>query len=125
MKLKLLLLLLVCSTFQNYLEAQKITISGWVEDSTSSEKLVSATVYDATSKLGTTTNASGFFSLTLPVRSNNFALNLNISFVGYETIIFSKKLKRDTIVTFQLSPKSALSEVKISSKREDRIENRV
>ena len=54
MNLKLLLLLLICLTLQNSLSAQKITISGWVEDSTSSEKLVSASVFDASSKLGTT-----------------------------------------------------------------------
>ena len=120
MNLKLLLLLLICLTLQNSLSAQKITISGWVEDSTSSEKLVSASVFDASSKLGTTTNASGFFSLTVPAKS----VNLNISFVGYEPFNFSKTIKRDTIVTFQLSPKSALREVEIISKREDHIENR-
>ncbi len=121
MKLKYFFLLFLIALTPVLILAQKITISGWVEDSTSSEKLISATVFDANSKSGTTTNASGFFSLTIPAKS----VNLNISFVGYEPFNFSKKIKKDTIVTFQLSPTSALREVEISSKRENRIENRV
>lgn len=121
MKLKNLLTLILLTALETMLWSQKITISGWVEDSTSSEKLISATVYDASSKLGTTTNNSGFFSLTVPAK----AVNLNISFVGYEPIVFSKRLKRDTIVTFQLTPTSALREVEVNAKREDRIENRM
>ena len=42
------------------------TISGFVEDSLSGERLVAATVYDYISGKGTTTNEYGFYSLSIP-----------------------------------------------------------
>jgi hypothetical protein len=59
--------------------SQKHTISGYVSDRKSQEKLIGAIVYDTRTKQGTTTNAYGFFSLTLPADS----VNLLISYIGY------------------------------------------
>ena len=43
-----------------------ITISGYVDEEESGEKLIGATIYDLKSGKGTITNDYGFFSLTLP-----------------------------------------------------------
>ena len=43
-----------------------ITISGYVDEIESGEKLIGATIYDLISGKGTITNDYGFFSLTLP-----------------------------------------------------------
>jgi len=45
--------------------AQKITISGYVKDIASKEALIGATIVNANNKSGTTTNQYGYFSLTV------------------------------------------------------------
>ena len=60
--------------------AQKYTISGYVEDASTGEKLLGAAVYDARmNNLGTITNHYGFYSLTIP----KMKIKLTASFVGY------------------------------------------
>ena len=60
---------------------QKVTISGYITDSESSEVLIGANIYDQLSALGTTTNEFGFYSLTLPPGE----VDLRYSYLGYET----------------------------------------
>lgn len=60
---------------------KKVTISGYITDSGSSEVLIGANVYDQLSGLGTATNEFGFYSLTLPAG----AVDLRYSYLGYET----------------------------------------
>ena len=42
------------------------TVSGYVTDVESGERLIGATVYDTISRQGTVTNTAGFYTLTLP-----------------------------------------------------------
>ncbi|MGA0247536.1 MAG: TonB-dependent receptor [Schleiferiaceae bacterium] len=56
------------------------TVNGFVTDSQTGEKLISAYVFDQVSQQGTTTNAYGFFSMTLPKDS----VALQVSFIGYQ-----------------------------------------
>ena len=65
--------------------AQKFTISGYLGDAETGEKLIGASIYSKQKLLGTTTNAYGFYSLTLPTDT----YNLVFSYVGYA----SQKLK--------------------------------
>lgn len=58
----------------------KVTISGYITDSESSEVLIGANVYDWISGLGTATNEFGFYSLTLPAGE----IDLHFSYTGYE-----------------------------------------
>lgn len=97
------------------------TINGYVEDTDSKEKLISAIIYDIGSKQGVVTNNYGFFSLTLPRGEKT----LSISFVGYETQELKLNLRRDTTVNFQLKTAAELKTVEISAKRQDRIEEQV
>ncbi|MCB0553271.1 MAG: TonB-dependent receptor [Phaeodactylibacter sp.] len=62
-------------------EPLRFTLSGYVEDGRSGERLIGANVYLPASGRGATTNVDGFFSLTLPADS----LYLVVSYVGYET----------------------------------------
>ena len=43
------------------------TVSGYVTDVESGERLIGATVYDTISRQGTVTNTAGFYTLTLPI----------------------------------------------------------
>ena len=72
--------------------AQTYTISGYVEDEETGEKLLGATIYDSKSGKGTTANSYGFYSITLAQDT----VNLRISFVGFvsdkQTFIWIKTL---------------------------------
>ena len=65
----------------NSLFAQSYTISGYVTEKGSGEKLLSATVYNSINFSGTSTNDYGFYSLTLPGDS----VIINYSYIGYIT----------------------------------------
>ena len=54
---------------------ETITISGYIEEKETGEKLIGATIYDLKSQKGTITNDYGFFSLTIPKDSNS-SINL-------------------------------------------------
>lgn len=99
--------------FSIVLFAQKKTISGYIEDARSAEKLIGANVYDKTSYKGTTTNVYGFFSFTLPTDS----FELIFSYVGYQPQKLKFNLSKDTIITIRLNPAIQLKEVEVSAEK--------
>ena len=72
-------LLLLMMLYPLLLSAQKYTVSGYVMDASSSETMISATIYDEINQCGTATNAYGFYTLTLPEGESR----LRVSYVGY------------------------------------------
>lgn len=101
------------------LAQQKFTISGYVEDATSGEKLLSAAVVETQKQVGITTNTYGFFSLTLP----EGVVNLQLSFVGYTPQNTSFILRGDTFMLIRLTPDATLQTLEVSATRKDRIDN--
>ncbi|HNQ69441.1 MAG TPA: TonB-dependent receptor [Bacteroidales bacterium] len=99
----------------NITNAQKHTISGYVQDMRSGEKIYSANVYDLRTKLGTTTNEYGYFSLTLPSDS----IDLSVSFVGYSAFTTKIYLQSDIKLNIELDPSIQLAEVVIYDKKSD------
>jgi TonB-dependent Receptor Plug Domain/CarboxypepD_reg-like domain len=97
------------------------TISGYIEDAKSSEKLISAALVDGKSKAGVVSNTYGFYSLTLPAGN----VELVASYVGYKQQNFNFKLRRDTIITIKLAEADDIQTVEISAKKQNRIESRV
>lgn len=86
---------------------QKHTISGYITDAQTGERLFSATVYDQQSGIGTMSNRFGYFSITLP--EGNLALKF--SFVGYKAQTKAIDLKMDTVVSVALNSDNKLDEV--------------
>lgn len=111
----LFLVLLVCG-----LKAQKHTISGYVGDKKSQEKLIGAVVYDSKTKLGTTTNAYGFFSLTLPSDS----VRLVASYIGFASQFKSFFLDKNMAINMDLIPNNELKTIEIVADEAERIEDR-
>jgi hypothetical protein len=98
--------------------AQKITISGYIRDAASREALIGASVVNANTKSGITSNQYGFFSLTVPVADT---IELLVSFTGYT--IQAKKIstKQNLRLDIFLEPTTTtLGEVVVSSERNDR-----
>lgn len=95
------------------------TISGYVREKGSQEALLGVSISVEGTLLGTTTNAYGFYSLTLPVQNQ---LSLRFSFVGYQTETRTIDLKSNTSISLELTPGRMLNEVTIRGKtQEDKI----
>ncbi|MBL4651745.1 MAG: TonB-dependent receptor [Flavobacteriales bacterium] len=100
--------------------AQKVTINGYIEDSETGEKLIGATIFDANTLLGTTTNVYGFYSITLPADS----ILLTISFVGFKPVAYQLSGEKDTTINVSLSSSVDLKEFEIIASQSERIEER-
>ncbi len=82
--------------------AQKVTVSGFVTDAGSGERMIDATVYEKASFAGTTTNNYGFYSLPLQ-RGRAVVV---VSYLGYDPVTAEVNLTRDTVMNFSLSMSS-------------------
>ncbi len=88
------------------------TISGYIKDAETGERLIAANVFDPKSQKGIASNEYGFFSITLP-RGDQY---LNFSFLGYTTKSKKINLKKNTNLTIHLKPSLTLTEVVVTSK---------
>jgi len=59
------------------LQAQKYTITGFVNDASNGEKLLGANVYNKQTYAGCVTNNYGFYSLTQPVEKWMLSIHLS------------------------------------------------
>ena len=94
----------------------KVTISGYITDSKNGEHLAGVTVFDINHKTGTSTNAYGFYSITIPAGD----YELQYSYVGYQTIL--KNGRTDNNLTLAIAMTAAeinLGEVVIKARRTD------
>ncbi|MDF1697363.1 MAG: TonB-dependent receptor [Saprospiraceae bacterium] len=103
-----------------FLAGQNFTISGYVEDASSGEKLIGANLIDLNSGEGTITNTFGYFSLTLPKDS----VRLAITYIGYQSGLKELFLEEDTQIEIALSDNVELQEVVITAKQTELIEQR-
>ena len=95
---------------------KKVTISGYIRDKDNGEMLAGVTIYENNLKTGTSTNAYGFYSLTIP--SGNY--DLQYSYIGYQSL--NQKGTIDDDITLNIAIKSsetALGEVIVEGKRTD------
>ncbi len=91
---------------------KKFTISGYIEDSKSGEKLILANIYLLDKNIGTTSNNYGFFSLTLEEGDNE----IFFSYLGYKTQSIEVNLNRDKNFTIGLVPSLTLDEIVVLGK---------
>ena len=99
--------------------AQKATISGYLYDKSTGERLISANVYDPETYKGTTTNNFGFYSLTLPKGEKK----LSFSFIGFKAFTIQMNLNSDTTLNVGLDLKEAIEEITVYGDRAKKIEN--
>lgn len=81
----------------------RITVSGFVTDAGSGERMIDATVYERASFTGTTTNNYGFYSLPL----NPGKAEIIASYLGYDADTAEVWLTRDTVINFSLTMSSS------------------
>lgn len=98
------------------LSQEKYTISGTVTDASNGEELLGASIWISELGTGGITNEYGFYSITIPEGT----YNLNISYVGYATVIKQISLTESVRLNETLEPEStSLEEVVVTSERKD------
>ena len=107
--LKLKILVICLFAFQQAY-CQFRTISGYVEDINSGERIIGAYVTDNKSKSVTQTNNFGFYKL-----QTGYDAELQASFIGLKSEMILLHLKRDTLINILMQPVRELEEVKITS----------
>jgi len=90
---------------------QKYTVSGYIQDAASGEKLIGANVFSKADLTGTVSNSYGFFSISLAPGD----YNLSFSYVGYETTDLQVKLNKDVQEVIELKPAVNLEEVVVTA----------
>jgi outer membrane receptor for ferrienterochelin and colicin len=104
------LVLFIMILLPMYLYPQSdITISGFVLDSATGEKLIGASIFDSLSNHYSITNNNGFYS----IRVNAGNQNLRISYVGYSARSIKSGFMSDTFLNTELVGSILLHEVTI------------
>ncbi|GHE23137.1 collagen-binding protein [Sphingobacterium griseoflavum] len=96
--------------------AQQVVLSGILRDASTGETLIGAVVSTDNNVYATSTNAYGFFSLTLPAGR----YKIQLSYVGYETKVEDLELSSNRRLNSELKPlDNVLDEVVVSAKKKD------
>jgi hypothetical protein len=112
--MRLLFLLLVLTMSQSL--AQNFTVSGYVKDAENGEELIGVTVLVKETRNGTTTNAYGFYSITLPAGK----YVLQYSYVGYRAQDLEIELDKNLSHNISLVTEATeMGEVVITGERVD------
>ncbi len=93
--------------------SQKITVSGFVENAETGERIIGANVYNQKLGFGTASNVYGFYSLTFKQKISR----LTVSFIGYQTQTVDLSLRKDTVINFAMVPNTELEEVIVTGKQ--------
>lgn len=113
MNCKILIISYLC--LPTFIFSQNITLNGYVRDAKTEESLIGATLYEATQKIGTTTNEYGYYSLTVSAADT---IGLVISFIGYQAQAKKIFTKENLRLDIDLLVNSAiLGEIEVKASR--------
>ena len=111
---KFILLLVWIIAIPKIYAQQKFTISGEITDAKNGEELIGASISVPQLKSGTTTNAYGFYSITLPAGT----YEIEFSYIGYDIQKKTINLNKNTSLNLELSEsKKQLNELIVKSDR--------
>jgi hypothetical protein len=116
---RIFLLLFYFFTLSSTLFAQRATISGYLIDKASGERLIGANVYEPKTLKGVSTNNYGFYSISLPKGETT----LLFSFVGSKTEEVKFNLVKDTIITINLELIKTIEEITVHGESAKRLTN--
>ncbi len=112
--LKHCLVFILLFIFNYYSISQKYTVSGYVEDATTGEKLAGAAVFDENiTNYGSSSNFYGFYSITVP----KMKVKMTASYIGYNQKSLEFELTKDTLINFSLIPGIEIAEVEVIGKK--------
>jgi outer membrane receptor for ferrienterochelin and colicin len=99
--------------------SQQYTISGYVSDAASSEKLIGVRVYSPSTEEGTVTNNYGFYSLTLTKAEG---IELVFEYFDYVVQVQKITLTQNTNLNIDLAQSITMEEVVVVAEKQKRIE---
>ena len=112
----LVFFLLIFLSFNQAFAQSRYSISGYLRDDANGESLFGATIYIPTLEQGTSTNAYGFYSLTLPEGT----YELEFRYIGYVTQKITIELNSDQQLNVELQgEETLLEEVVVEAEAED------
>ena len=107
-------LLLSAVLFTLVTSAQTATLSGYIRDAENGEEMIGANIYFPSLQKGVTTNAYGFYSISVPPGR----YEVQFLFIGYQTVIEEVDLRSDVRRDLELSFDSEeLQEVVLTEER--------
>ncbi len=101
------------SQYKDISRKKAYTISGFIEDSETGERLIGANIFNSDKNIGTVSNNYGYFSIATKSDTGSF----NITYIGYNLATINLKLNKDTLVYIKIKPSIEIEEVIVSSKR--------
>jgi outer membrane receptor for ferrienterochelin and colicin len=110
-KLRIILLFLI--SFHQVVLSQKQTISGYVEDINTGERIIGAYVIDNKTQNVAQTNNFGFYFL----RITGHDASIQATYIGFKSDIINLHLNQDTLVNIQIEAIKELKEVEISASK--------
>ena len=114
MRHSLIVIALLASFHVRVAAGQSWTVSGYVEDVSSGERLPRAAIGVPDLSIGTISNSYGFYSLT--VQADSFALF--VSHIGYETATYPLVLSDDAALDVALVPRAIeLAEIEVTGEQ--------
>ena len=96
--------------------AQHVTISGYISEVKSGERLTGAIIFIPGTEFGTSSNAYGFYSITIPTPKDSIAVSA--SFVGYQSSVIKLWADRNISLNIDLSDRKDLKEVVILGQKD-------
>jgi TonB-dependent receptor-like protein/carboxypeptidase-like protein len=102
--------------------SQKVSISGYVTDAASGEKIIGATITTSDNHSYAITNGYGYYFLTL--NSSNDSVNLQASYVGFIANTQKTVPNYDTKIDFALEARNILDDVVVSAEKSNTYEKR-
>ena len=114
MRLRLFLIVVSMLSLAASGMTQSYTISGYIEDAESGEKLIGANIFDSDTYEGTITNTYGFFSLSLPTGTKE----ITISYIGYSSEFMTIDLTSDQQISIPLTLSNRLEEIEIVAEKQ-------
>lgn len=109
-------LLLLMSGAYGAMAQKNVTISGYISEKSSSERVIGAVIFIPGKNIGTTSNTYGFYSLSVPVSDSE--VSIRISYVGYQPIVNTLKPATDIQLNFALERTGTMEEVVITSQKD-------
>lgn len=102
--------------------SQKVSISGYVTDEASGEKIIGATVITSDNLNYAVSNSYGYYILIL--NSSGDSVRLQASYVGYSPAFLTIRPDQDLKINFNLNSGNILNEVVVSAERSTVYEKR-
>lgn len=109
-------LFLLFLVFTGYSQ-EKVTLSGHIRDASNGEDLIGATIFESEMSVGASTNAYGFYSLSIAPGNHR----LVVSYLGFQSKTLEIALTKDQVLDIELQPEGVvIQEVVVTAKEEDR-----